>query len=126
MEKIDRLNVLLELERQGLTRQEMADKLNVKRNVVCGVLGRYHSSVKTQRPKRESKAKMIPPKGIKYVPLMHPPTATQKTILQLKSTDCRFILDNGMYCGDKIHERSFCLSHFKACYQPNPKKDKNA
>lgn len=60
-----------------------------------------------------------------------PPATKGITFWKLKNTSCRYILNDGRpetfkFCGEPIHNRSYCAYHASVCYMPNIKGSRKA
>ena len=38
------------------------------------------------------------------------------TILELRIFHCRYIVNEGIFCGDTVHRVSYCKAHYRLCY----------
>src|ERR1044072_6540273 len=109
---------------------------NVTRNSIIGIANRAGCSKpkpdKKPRAPRERKPRAVQLKVIARTPFKPATVVVQtldKSLDELGRNDCRYITgepSNARYCGHPVHERSFCLDHFRLCYtttearKPNP------
>jgi hypothetical protein len=38
------------------------------------------------------------------------------TMLELRIFHCRYIVSEGLFCGDTVHRVSYCKAHYRLCY----------
>jgi hypothetical protein len=38
------------------------------------------------------------------------------TILELRIFHCRYIVNEGIFCGGEVHRVSYCKAHYRLCY----------
>jgi hypothetical protein len=64
----------------------------------------------------ERKAKVPAEKKAPSPPVVEIKHNNPVSLLDLKLEHCRYPLSNAMFCGDPIHKISYCLHHYKLCY----------
>lgn len=98
----------------------VGELMGMSKNAVSGYVYRdKHHKPKKLEP-HKSRATAI--KNV--INLDMPETNEGITIFELKNTSCRYMIGDHKYCGDKAFNRSYCESHYKACYVPNRKRSK--
>lgn len=143
----EKLRKLQSLVKENLTAREIASILRVSRNSVIGKLNREGLKLngatgprpKSRKPK-EKPIRSVPPLNYKrdYVAahgrrdVMPLPkqekfvyTGESISFLQLSYNTCKYSVSGDTYetfrfCGKTIHDRSFCIDHFKLCYTRKP------
>ena len=38
------------------------------------------------------------------------------TLLELRIFHCRYIVNEGIFCGGEVHRVSYCKAHYRLCY----------
>lgn len=118
---------------------DIGKDIGMSRNACIGKARRLGLPARgTSQPRpRESKpgARIRTPNRIRYIQslranprplaIVKPPEQISKnplTLAELTKSNCRFPISgegaNTLYCGDKIHSRSYCWHHFHLCYEP--------
>lgn len=140
----DRVERLKKLTADGWSASRIAEDLNVSRNAVIGKAHRnklFRPPVQPGGPAawltRGRKAPLIKPKARgRKAPLIKPRAKWEPkeqprrivmpesfsnnriSILELREYHCRWIHDDGLYCGNpKINNTSYCLQHHSICYR---------
>jgi hypothetical protein len=154
MKLAERKTRIIAMWRNGNTSGEIARELHITRSQVMGTINRAQklglverrALSPSEKPKQETKPirlpktkpvtplkviempKEPPPEDVKplFVPEPIPPAKTKdtKTILQLGLYDCRYILDDGKYCGLRANnaQSPWCEEHRKLVYAPGTAK----
>ena len=137
---------ILALWKEGLTGQQIAEKLGTTRNAILGLVNRLRIAgyveyrAKHPRPKRGAPRKPHKPPKRKMAqlelavsaapPLIPEPVQTRPlTIMELGRRSCRFILNEGkpssfLFCGKTTDKGSYCLEHHKVCFTKIEKSSK--
>lgn len=143
---------VIKLWKEGLSSGLIARTLNITRNQVMGhvhraqkaglVEKRAEPKQRLENPTHKPKTVSLAPKKatlpvLKIVekpvndpkPVVPPPApevkrGKPKTILQLGVFDCRYILDNGKYCGvfTDNYKQPWCPEHRQIVYVPSKKR----
>ena len=114
---------IIRLCKTGLSQGKVAKELNVSKNTVAGQWARYKARGNVLKKPRDAIYRNRV-KKIKLIPKEIIITADGITIFELKNDSCRAMIGNHKYCGNKSHDRSYCLTHYTEYYQPNQRKDK--
>jgi hypothetical protein len=107
------LQISLALRHEGYLLSRSAISGRVKRLQDIKVLQRRTSPI-TNRPTRIRTPKKIPsppPPPVVEVKYNNP-----VSLVDLKNDQCRYPLENKMFCGDPVHKFSYCVCHYQLCY----------
>ena len=112
---------IIRLIKTGLSQGKVAKQLGVTKNTVAGQWARYNArggllkKIRTPKPPNKVKKIKLIPDEIIIAP-------GGLTIFELKNTSCRSMIGNHKYCGCGVFKRSYCVTHYKECYQPKQRK----
>lgn len=119
----------------GRSASDIARDLGIgSRNAVIGLLYRARAKgvyvetkvrtapIEKRKRVRERRMKTVPklrlsPPPVEPAPVI-PVVMLGLSIMGLKRTSCRFIADDGTYCGLKALHKSYCPDHATVVYQP--------
>lgn len=115
---------IIDLWSSGMSAENIATEVNKTRSSIMGFIYRQRVKGKDLRHRVKKPVKMAknPPKRIisqyeKYLPFKD---KTHLRIHELEPSSCRFIIhgegSNAIYCGSRIHSRSYCKEHLLQCY----------
>ena len=90
---------------QGLSTSRIGDQLGVTKNAVVG---------RSHRLRLPSRTKVITTRGIRPVPKKQ--IRQGVSLANLNDDGCRWVLDDGLYCGRKIAKGRYCDDHAAASY----------
>lgn len=114
---------MLNLIKKGLSYSAVAKKIGTTRNAVSGHVYRIkHRGMIVRKPRKVEIHKPRATKIKNIVSLDMPQTPLGLTIFELKNTSCRYMIGNHKYCGCNSFKRSYCVTHYKECYQPKQRK----
>ena len=112
--------MIFDLIKYGFSYSRVGELMGMSKNAVSGYVYRdKHDKPKKLDP-HKSRATAI--KNV--VSLDMPETNEGITIFELKHNSCRYMIGDHKYCGDTVLNRSYCETHYKACYVPNKKRSK--
>ena len=92
---------------QGLSTSRIGDRLGVTKNAV---VGRAH---RLNLPSRE---RVVTTRGVRPVPRKQIRQIRGISLANLSDDGCRWIGDDGLYCGQKITRGRYCDEHAAASY----------
>jgi len=121
---------IIELWNKGFTAGEIAIECDFTRSKVMGIVNRAKQkglAVSKQPAPKAKKETYNPQRTFDFDFIDVPITPNHKTLLQLRMFDCRWIYDDGLYCGIPSEGTgSWCKEHHKIVFIPNSKRKLNA
>ena len=117
---------MLDLIKSGLSYTEVGKMLGMTKNAVSGMVYRIKNRGWISKPKKLNPNKPKATKMKNIVSLDMPETPLGLTIFELKENTCRYMIGNHKYCGCTSFKRSYCVTHYLACHNPDSIKKRKA
>lgn len=141
--RAERMARIMEMLDKNLTRAQIGERLGLSRDQVQGLIHKEHRRrqraearvargeppvtprVTTPTVKVERQTPSLPTMGdlpIIASDLSFAPPEGKISVWNVKRTHCRYMDDEGFFCGEPIARASYCQHHYNRCYTPTQRK----
>lgn len=135
---------LAEMVDKGMTQSQMGDQLGMTKNQVSGLVARLLRGYVSRKINKDWKPEVIEeartkmtgiskpslPERVEEMPITNSdlsfdPPEGKFNIYNIKPCQCRYLTDDGFFCGEPKSKASYCDYHHNICHvPPSPRKAK--